>query len=169
MNGRIYDPRLGRMLSPDPVTQAPENGQNYNRYTYVFNNPLKYTDPSGFVCYQLNSHPIINDKLATQSSNSVPCPGNAGGFYVDINGNGRHDEFYSLGQYPYWDSSPTPVIPTPTGGMILNLVPVRLLESYRLKGLLRNICRLKSVVLVNGLSVGLRGLLSTERQRMQFV
>jgi RHS repeat-associated protein len=49
MNGRIYDPRLGRMLSPDPVTQAPENGQNYNRYSYAYNNPLKYTDPSGFV------------------------------------------------------------------------------------------------------------------------
>ena len=36
------------MLSPDPVTQAPENGQNYNRYTYAFNNPLRYTDPSGY-------------------------------------------------------------------------------------------------------------------------
>ncbi|RLQ21343.1 hypothetical protein DWB85_13535 [Seongchinamella sediminis] len=48
MNGRVYSPSLGRMLSPDPVTQAPENGQNYNRYTYVFNNPLKYTDPSGY-------------------------------------------------------------------------------------------------------------------------
>ncbi len=48
MNGRIYSPKLGRMLSPDPVTQAPENGQNYDRYTYAFNNPLKYTDPSGY-------------------------------------------------------------------------------------------------------------------------
>lgn len=48
MNGRVYDPRLGRMLSPDPLTQAPENGQNYNRYTYANNNPLKYSDPSGF-------------------------------------------------------------------------------------------------------------------------
>ena len=48
MNGRIYEPRLGRMLSPDPVTQAPENGQNYNRYSYAYNNPLKYSDPSGF-------------------------------------------------------------------------------------------------------------------------
>lgn len=36
------------MLSPDPVTQAPENGQNYNRYSYAYNNPLKYTDPSGY-------------------------------------------------------------------------------------------------------------------------
>jgi hypothetical protein len=48
MNGRFYSPSLGRMLSPDPVTQSPENGQNYNRYTYAMNNPLKYTDPSGW-------------------------------------------------------------------------------------------------------------------------
>ena len=48
MNGRIYSPKLGRMLSPDPVTQAPENGQNYDRYTYALNNPLKYKDPSGY-------------------------------------------------------------------------------------------------------------------------
>jgi len=55
MNGRIYDPKLGRMLSPDPVTQAPENGQNYNRYSYAYNNPLKYTDPSGFNNCELGS------------------------------------------------------------------------------------------------------------------
>jgi hypothetical protein len=48
MNGRIYDPSLGRMLSPDPVTQAPEHGQNYNRYSYAYNNPLRHIDPSGF-------------------------------------------------------------------------------------------------------------------------
>lgn len=48
MKGRIYSPKLGRMLSPAPVTQAPGNGQNYNRYAYAFNNPLIYTDPSGY-------------------------------------------------------------------------------------------------------------------------
>ncbi|OYT14561.1 MAG: hypothetical protein B7C24_17690 [Bacteroidetes bacterium 4572_77] len=47
MNGRLYDPWLGRMLSPDPFVQAPGNLQNYNRYSYAMNNPLKYTDPSG--------------------------------------------------------------------------------------------------------------------------
>ena len=48
MNGRIYDPIIGRFLSADPLVQAPENTQSYNRYAYVWNNPLKYTDPSGY-------------------------------------------------------------------------------------------------------------------------
>ncbi len=47
MNGRLYDAALGRMLSPDPIVQEPFNAQNLNRYTYVLNNPLSYTDPSG--------------------------------------------------------------------------------------------------------------------------
>ena len=48
MNGRIYDPLLGRFLSADPFIQAPANLQNYNRYSYVLNNPLSINDPSGF-------------------------------------------------------------------------------------------------------------------------
>jgi hypothetical protein len=48
MNGRIYDPLIGRFLSPDPVIQELFNPQNLNRYSYVLNNPLSYIDPSGF-------------------------------------------------------------------------------------------------------------------------
>jgi RHS repeat-associated protein len=48
MNGRIYDSKLGRFLQADPIIQEPNNGQNFNRYSYVLNNPLSYTDPSGF-------------------------------------------------------------------------------------------------------------------------
>lgn len=47
MNGRLYDPLLGRFLSPDNFVQLPDNNQNFNRYSYCLNNPLKYTDPSG--------------------------------------------------------------------------------------------------------------------------
>lgn len=47
MNGRMYDPLQGRFLSPDNYIQSPDNPQNYNRYSYCLNNPLKYTDPSG--------------------------------------------------------------------------------------------------------------------------
>ncbi|XVO23238.1 MAG: RHS repeat-associated core domain-containing protein [Betaproteobacteria bacterium] len=48
MNGRLYDPITGRMMSADPIIQAPYLLQNYNRYSYVMNNPLSLTDPSGF-------------------------------------------------------------------------------------------------------------------------
>jgi RHS repeat-associated protein len=47
MNARLYDPALGRFLSPDPFVQAPDFSQNFNRYSYCLNNPLKYTDPDG--------------------------------------------------------------------------------------------------------------------------
>jgi len=48
MNGRVYDPFVARFLSPDPIIQDTENSQNYNGYSYCNNNPLKYTDPSGY-------------------------------------------------------------------------------------------------------------------------
>jgi len=48
MNGRVYDPALGRFLSADPNIQAPKNLQNLNRYSYVMNNPMTLIDPSGF-------------------------------------------------------------------------------------------------------------------------
>ncbi len=49
MNARLYDPALGRFLSPDPYVQAPDFSQSFNRYSYCLNNPLKYTDPTGEV------------------------------------------------------------------------------------------------------------------------
>lgn len=45
-NGRTYDPWLGRMLQPDNYVQAAGYLQNYNRYSYAMNNPLRYVDPS---------------------------------------------------------------------------------------------------------------------------
>jgi RHS repeat-associated protein len=52
MNGRIYDQVLGRFLQPDPVIQEPGNAQSWNAYTYVFNNPLAYTDPTGNITFR---------------------------------------------------------------------------------------------------------------------
>ncbi len=48
MNGRVFDPFIGRFLSGDPIVGDPTDGQNYNRYTYVLNNPTNFTDPTGF-------------------------------------------------------------------------------------------------------------------------
>src|SRR5690606_9268612 len=50
MNGRMYDPLLGRMLSPDIFTFA--GTQGYNRYSYCHNNPLSHVDPDG-------NHPLV--------------------------------------------------------------------------------------------------------------
>ncbi|OFX34740.1 MAG: hypothetical protein A2X08_00995 [Bacteroidetes bacterium GWA2_32_17] len=47
MNGRLYDPMLGRFLSPDNFIQSPNFTQSLNRYSYAINNPLKYTDKDG--------------------------------------------------------------------------------------------------------------------------
>ncbi len=48
MNGRTYDATLGRFAQPDPIVQFAGFSQSYNRYSYTLNNPLRYTDPSGF-------------------------------------------------------------------------------------------------------------------------
>src|SRR6266513_235531 len=65
MNGRIYDPVLGRFMTPDFIVQAPQNLQSYNRYSYVSNNPLMYVDPTGywgfdlgFVSFHTDSNPV---------------------------------------------------------------------------------------------------------------
>jgi len=55
MNGRVYDPVSSCFLSPDPFVQSPNNLQNLNRYSYVLNNPLSFTDPSGFSILSISS------------------------------------------------------------------------------------------------------------------
>ncbi len=51
MNGRVYDPLTAQFYSPDPYVQAPGDWLNYNRYSYAFGNPFRYTDPSGEFFY----------------------------------------------------------------------------------------------------------------------
>lgn len=70
MNGRIYDPQLGRTLQADPFIQDPTNTQSYNRYSYVLNNPLVYTDPSGYNFFRKVVAPFAN--LPPVTSDAVP-------------------------------------------------------------------------------------------------
>ena len=51
MNGRLYDPAVGRFISPDPYVQMPDQTQNLNRYTYCLNNPLLYVDYNGYTLF----------------------------------------------------------------------------------------------------------------------
>ena len=52
MNGRVYDPVLGRFLSPDPVVPFPAMSQSWNSYSYVQNQPMGRIDPTGFTDIQ---------------------------------------------------------------------------------------------------------------------
>ena len=58
MNGRLYDPVLGRMLSPDNFVQDATSTQGFNRYSYCLNNPLIYTDPDGEFIFSLFLGPV---------------------------------------------------------------------------------------------------------------
>ena len=48
MNGRVYDPPLARFGTADPMTESPFSTQGWNRYSYVGNSPVNFTDPSGY-------------------------------------------------------------------------------------------------------------------------
>ena len=88
MNGRIYDPQHKQFLSPDPFIQAPLNTQSFNRYAYVLNNPMKYTDPSG---YHWTDPP--NDP------NSNYYPRYQNGYYNDKKGNKPKSFNYKNGEW----------------------------------------------------------------------
>ncbi|MFT3740236.1 MAG: RHS repeat-associated core domain-containing protein [Breznakibacter sp.] len=70
MNGRLYDPALGRFLSPDNYVQLPDFTQSYNRYGYCWNNPLKYTDPTG-------EYAIVDDIIAAAVGGIINLASNA--------------------------------------------------------------------------------------------
>jgi hypothetical protein len=69
MNGRIYDPLLGRFLSADLFVKNPANMQDFNRYSYVGNNPLSRVDPSGFLETTITEEQAKKLKDAAQELN----------------------------------------------------------------------------------------------------
>jgi RHS repeat-associated protein len=70
MNGRMYDPLLGRMLSSDNYVQSPDYTQSYNRYSYAWNNPIRYSDPDGnFIVAAAAVGAIINIYMQSRNGN----------------------------------------------------------------------------------------------------
>ncbi len=70
MNGRIYDPVIGYFSTPDPVIGIPGSSQGFNLYSYVYNNPLKYTDPSGYMTSEIQdigAGPVYSDMYTVVS------------------------------------------------------------------------------------------------------
>ncbi|KAF0203985.1 MAG: RHS repeat-associated core domain-containing [Bacteroidetes bacterium] len=86
MNARLYDPFLGRFLSPDNYIQAPDHTQSYNRYSYCLNNPLKYTDPSGDFF-------VIDDLILGAIGGSVNLLSNLG----NVNSIGQGLGYFGIG------------------------------------------------------------------------
>jgi len=85
MNGRLYDAKVHRFLMPDNFIQDPTNTQNYNRYGYVLNNPLKYNDPSGEELVTLITAVVIGAIISATTYTLTAMYGNvpfsAGGFF----------------------------------------------------------------------------------------
>ncbi len=48
---RFYDPDVGRFTTEDNHVAFAGTPQSYNRYTYVFNNPIRYRDPNGEIVW----------------------------------------------------------------------------------------------------------------------
>ena len=76
-NARYYDPAIGRFISPDTIVPDPSNPQDYDRYAYVRNNPVNYSDPSGHFARaplpdELNRElNLIDDELRLVVSHNV--------------------------------------------------------------------------------------------------
>ncbi len=86
LRARQYDPDIGRFVSADPLLGFPADPQSLNRYSYVGNNPLKYTDPSG-LCFGCSYYdfPIGTNPWSGGYSNLNPNPQAAGlAFFVFV-------------------------------------------------------------------------------------
>ena len=109
MNGRMYDPIVGRFLSVDNVVQDPFYTQSFNRYSYCINNPLKYSDPTGMVWMPKTEGLFTNDPDDIENFMSFVGSGNpsisqifsfiqSGGIYSG-GGNGGYGGFDGFGGF----------------------------------------------------------------------
>jgi RHS repeat-associated protein len=79
MNGRVYDPLIGMFLSPDNYVQEGDNSQNFNRYSYCINNPLKYSDPSGMLMAPPGVGDAVDQYYGAMCDVNNPTWGGGGG------------------------------------------------------------------------------------------
>jgi RHS repeat-associated protein len=86
---RYYDPVLGRFISADTIVPDFSNPQSLNRYSYVLNNPLKYTDPTGHFNYGDNQGDFetaanVDPNIGDVSKQTAPA--DTAGVFGVING-----------------------------------------------------------------------------------
>jgi RHS repeat-associated protein len=77
MNARVYDPDIGRFLSPDPTVAHAHNPQSFNRYSYGYNNPLNSVDPTGFTV-DGNENAFTGTQMELAKDNKVETTDKAG-------------------------------------------------------------------------------------------
>ncbi|WP_269801710.1 MULTISPECIES: RHS repeat domain-containing protein [unclassified Shewanella] len=70
MNGRVYDYNLGRFMSVDPLIQSPTSTQSVNPYSYIMNNPLAGTDPTGYAAEEFDKKIQVDKKTEALVSNT---------------------------------------------------------------------------------------------------
>jgi len=103
MNGRVYDPLTAQFFSPDPFIQSGSDWKNYNRYSYCMNNPTRYTDPTGYQYYYMNTS--IVDNTRGSGWGDVLDGGGGGGSFLETslawNAKGSISYDWGSGKYEY--------------------------------------------------------------------
>jgi len=124
-NSRFYDPSLGRFIQADTIVPNPSDPQDLNRYSYVRNNPLRYTDPSGHWYYDPGHQALVKTKDPTHENAIDPVS-------TKYRGPGRY-----LNYDETWQSSPIqPIMPQDAGAAYCeaascaNLSPVSQAERW---------------------------------------
>jgi len=104
MNGRIYDPETARFLSPDPIIKDSYNLLCYNRYSYCMNNPLKYSDPTGYIHRRPEEpSPIIDWSCYYNYGYRTTPGGGGGGYHSYINSFGNNGYHYNENDGKYYN------------------------------------------------------------------
>jgi len=80
MNGRLYDPVIGRFFSPDKYVANSSFTQDFNRYSYARNNPLMYTDPDGEFLWFMPLIAIGVSAIVSAASYTISVATSPGGF-----------------------------------------------------------------------------------------
>jgi RHS repeat-associated protein len=139
MNARLYDPLLGKMLSPDTYVQENDNTQSFNRYAYSLNNPLKYKDPSGnffiiddffiglakgailsvFGQHEGNHRTVLGDAWASALRNSANAARIWGGMFTTNNQHGFWSRTWEIVSRFTWQSPQTAL--GLTGAHLMNM------------------------------------------------